>query len=109
MFALLTMGALASLGSYYLKRSTAAGLSPLMLLKKPWLYLGGILYIASALLNLYLLKILPYSIAVPLGALTYVWTMLLSRFLLGEPVTKRKVMGICLILLGVTLIAFGQQ
>ena len=105
--ALLASGLLASLGSYFLKRSTDRGLSVRLLIRTPQLYLGGMLYVASALLNMYLLKILPYSLVVPLGSLTYVWTLLLSRFLLGEPVTRSKLIGIGLILGGVTLIALS--
>ena len=101
------MSALSSLGSYYLKRATAGGLSPLSLMKMPWLYLGGVFYVVSAFLNYYLLKILPYSLVVPLGSLTYVWTLVISKFLLGEAVTRNKVMGIGLILIGVTLIALS--
>lgn len=83
---LLAMGFFASLGGLFLKKSTAGRLSPRMLLCTPWLYLGGFLYVVSALLNLYLLRVLPYSIVVPLGALTYIWTLLLSKRLLGEPI-----------------------
>ena len=104
---LIAMGVLSSLGSYFLKRSTAGGLSPFALLKTPWLYVGGGLYAASSLLNLYLLKILPYSVVVPLGALTYIWTIIISRVLLNEPVTGKKILGIILILTGVTLIALN--
>lgn len=103
--ALLAMGFLASLGSYFLKKSTADGLSIQALLFAPWFYLGGMLYVLSALVNLYLLHVLPYSIVVPLGSLTYIWTLLLSRRLLGEPITRQKVAGVALIFLGVALVA----
>ncbi len=102
---LLAMGFFASLGSLFLKKSTAGGLSPRKLLCTPWLYLGGFFYVVSALLNLYLLRVLPYSIVVPLGALTYIWTLLLSKRLLGEPITRNKAAGIILILIGVSLVA----
>ncbi|MEA5040614.1 MAG: EamA family transporter [Clostridiaceae bacterium] len=102
--ALLAMGFLASLGSYFLKKSTAGRLSIRALLFAPWLYLGVALYVLSALLNLYLLHVLPYSIVVPLGSLTYIWTLLLSRRLLKEPITRQKVTSVGLILLGVALV-----
>ena len=56
------------------------------------------LYVCSALLNLYLLKKLPYSIVVPLGSFTYIWTLLIAHKFLGEAVTRKKVLGILLIL-----------
>lgn len=59
----------------------------------------------SALLNLYLLKQLPYSIVVPLGSLTYIWTLGISYRFLGESVTRQKLLGIALILIGVSLMA----
>lgn len=106
--ALLGMSLLASLGSYYLKKCTLAGNTIFTVLSYPAFYLGGLLYIASALLNLYLLKVLPYSVVVPFGALTYIWTLFLSSRLLKEPITKRKAAGIGLILTGVLLIAVAM-
>lgn len=55
----------------------------------------------SSLMNLYLLRKLPYSLVVPLGSLTYIWTMLLSWRFLGERISKQKILGIGLILVGV--------
>jgi len=103
--ALLLMGLFASAASSFLKKSTAGGLSIGKLLINPYFFLGGVLYILSALLNLYLLKKLPYSIVVPLGALTYIWTLIIAYRFLGEAVTKQKILGIVLILLGVFCMA----
>lgn len=103
--ALLMMGLFASVASFFLKKSTAGGLSIKSLILNPCFYLGGGLYVLSALLNLYLLKQLPYSIVVPLGSLTYIWTLGIGHRFLGERVTKKKMVGIALIILGVSLIA----
>ena len=70
----------------------------------PYLYLGGGLYVLSALLNLYLLKRLPYSVVIPLGSLTYIWTLIIARKYLGEAISKQKLMGILSILIGVILL-----
>jgi len=102
---LLLMGLLASVASFFLKKSTAGGLNVKKLLVSPYLYLGGVLYVLSALLNLYLLKRLPYSVVVPLGALTYIWTLMIANRFLGEAVTKKKILGIVLILAGVSFVA----
>ncbi len=102
---LLLMSFLASVASFFLKKSTAGGLSVKKLFVSPYFYLGGVLYVFSALLNLYLLKRMPYSIVVPMGALTYIWTLIIANRFLGEAVTKNKIMGIILILTGVSLIA----
>lgn len=103
--ALLLMGFFASLASFFLKRSTARGLNIQKLMFSPYFYLGGGLYVLSALLNLYLLKQLPYSVVIPLGALTYVWTMFIAHKFLEETITKQKVAGVLLILAGVALLA----
>lgn len=103
--ALLLMGPTASIASLFLKKSIAGGLNPRNLVRSPYFYLGGILYVVSALLNLYLLKQLPYSIVVPLGSLTYIWTLGISYKFLGEAVTRQKIWGIVLILIGVSLMA----
>ena len=106
--ALLLMGFFASVASFFLKKSTAGGLKVWKLVSNPYLYLGGVLYVFSALLNLYLLKRLPYSIVVPLGALTYIWTLWIAHQFLGEIVTKQKGLGILLILIGGILVASVQ-
>ena len=103
--AIISMGFLASCASFILKKSTSDGLSIKSLILNPYFYLGGGLYVLSALLNLYLLKQLPYSIVVPLGSLTYIWTLGISYRFLGERVTRQKLLGIVLILIGVSLIA----
>lgn len=103
LIALLLMGFLASVGSYYLKRSTEKGLSFKNLLLNRSFYFGGVLYVASALLNLYLLKKLPYSTVVSLGSLTYIWTLGIAHKFLGESITRQKLLGIVLILFGVAL------
>lgn len=105
--AILGMGVLASFGSYFLKLTAMGGLSPAKLLTCRFLYAGGFLYVASALLNYYLLKIYPFSLVVPLGALTYIWTQIISKVLLGEPSSVRKSVGIGLILVGVTVVAWS--
>ena len=69
----IVMGWIASSASICLKLATSGEkLSIAGLLRNKWLYFGGMLYVIAALLNIYLLKKLPYSVVVPLGALTYV-------------------------------------
>ncbi len=89
------------------KSETQSGLVGVMvrLLTCPSFYLGGFLYVLASLLSIYLLKVLPYSIVVPLGGLTYIWTLIISARLLHERITVRKFAGVVVILLGVFLIA----
>lgn len=99
--ALVLMGLTASIASFFLKKATANGIHISVLLRTPYIYMGGGLYVISSLMNLYLLRKLPYSFVVPLGSLTYIWTLVLSRFFLDEHISRQKLFGIGLILIGI--------
>ena len=103
----LCMTCIASFASYFLKKSSNTD-NKLKILLSPWFYLGGVLYVISAGINIYLLQLIPYTVAMPVGALTYVWTMFVSNRLLGEAITKRKIIGMFVIFCGVVLVALGQ-
>ena len=103
---LLIMTMFGSVASLFLKK--ASGLNSLIdMLKNINLYIGGFLYVSSAILNIWLLKILDYSVILPLTSLTYIWTMVLSYFILKEKITVKKVLGICLILIGAVIISLS--
>ncbi|MGI6107962.1 MAG: EamA family transporter [Lachnospiraceae bacterium] len=104
------MGWISSCASICLKQvtgGTGEKLSLKSMITSKWLYIGGALYVVSALLNIYLLKKLPYSLVVPIGSLTFVWTLFMSNRLIGEKITKSKLAGICLILTGVVLLVIS--
>lgn len=101
---LLVMTLAGSVAALFLKRASGAG-GLLSMLLSPNLYLGAFLYLFSAVLNILLLRKMDYSVVLPLTSLTYIWTMVLSARLLGERITRRKVAGVCAILLGAILIA----
>ena len=69
------------------------------------IYIGGFFYVTAAILNIFVLKYLPYSIVLPLTAMTYIWTMILAKIALGEKITSNKIIGTILIILGSLLIA----
>lgn len=69
------------------------------------LYIGGLLYFLSALLNIYILHFLEYSIVLPLTSITYIWTMLLAYIVFSEKITSKKILGLVFIFVGVVLIA----
>ena len=101
---LLVMTMFGSVASLFLKK--ASGLNSLIdMLKNINLYIGGFLYVSSAILNIWLLKILDYSVILPLTSLTYIWTMILSYFILKEKITVKKIAGVCLILVGAIIIS----
>lgn len=103
-FSIFIMTFLGSLASFFLKKaSSSAYISAL--LKNRNLYIGGVLYVISALINIYVLKFLPYSVVLPLTSLTYIWTMVFSYFYLKEKVNNKKVIGVFIILFGAILVA----
>lgn len=53
----------------------------------------------SAIINIWVLRYLDYSVVLPLTSLTYMWTMFLSYVILKEKITKRKVAGVILVLI----------
>ena len=95
------IGAIASL--YLKKASNSEGM--LNIIKNMNLYIGGILYLISAILNIYILKFLDYSIVLPLTSVTYIWTMILSHFKLNEKINKKKIIGVILIIIGAILVS----
>jgi len=98
-FLLLLMTQLGALAGFFLKKtSSTRTLKELLCCKH--LYGGAILYLASAIINIYVLRYLAYSVVLPLTSITYVWTMILARTFLGEKISYRKRIGVLLILIG---------
>ena len=101
LFVMTLMGSVASL---FLKRaSDADGIMAIII--NPNLYIGGFLYLMSAVLNIWLLRRLDYSVVLPLTSLTYVWTMVLSYMILKEKITVRKIVGVICILIGAVIVS----
>lgn len=100
----LVMTLFGSLGALFLKRGSAKVSELKSLVTTPQIWLGGLFYLAGALLNIYLLRGYSYSIVYPLTSLTYVWSLILSALLLHEKVTVQKLLGIAAICLGAFLL-----
>jgi multidrug transporter EmrE-like cation transporter len=49
------------------------------------------------------------SVLYPMVSLGYVWTMIWSRLFFGEPITRNKLLGLFLILLGILLVGLGAR
>lgn len=102
--ALILMTIVGSVASFFLKKSSSSdGL--IKLLYNKYLYIGGGLYFISALMNIYVLRYLDYSVVLPLTSITYIWTMIISYFILNEVISKKKIIGICAILIGAICVA----
>lgn len=102
--ALLVMTMLGALASWMLK--LAAGAESLGALVRDWhAWAGAFGYGLAALLNIWVLRHADLSVVLPLTSLTYVWTLILGRWALGEQLGPRKVGGVALIVAGVALIS----
>ena len=100
---LLIMTAMGALASVSLKMATNSK-SLLSILFNRYLILGGFLYFIAALLNIWLLYYLDYSVVLPLTSLTYIWTMLIAYFCLKESMSLSKFIGVLLISAGAYLV-----
>ncbi|WP_349291315.1 EamA family transporter [Planococcus beigongshangi] len=97
---LIVMTWIGAFGGYYLKKASSFNIN---LERKEFmlrLMFGAFLYGASAILNILALKFLPYTVVFPLTSITYIWTMLISFFLLKERISGRKIIGVLLIVTG---------
>ena len=110
LYAMLIGGcALGAFASYFFKGASGAmnGLNVTILLSQKAFWFGGILYLIAAINNIFLLRYFDYSILLPMSSITYIWTMLIANRLLNEKITKRKIIGVCAIIIGAMLISQG--
>jgi drug/metabolite transporter (DMT)-like permease len=98
------MTALGAFAGLFLKRASN-NLNIKELLLNYNLYIGGFLYLSAAVLNIYVLKYLDYSLVLPLTSITYIWTMLISYFILKEKISPKKILGVICIILGAIIIS----
>ncbi len=71
---------------------------------RPWLWLGGFLYLFGMILWTRVLSLVPLSFAYPFVAIAYVGVILSSQWLLGERVSMRRWIGLAAILLGLAFV-----
>lgn len=90
---------------FFKKASDCDGLFGMLKCKD--LYIGGFLYVLAALLNIYILRYLDYSVVMPMGSLTYIWTMILSYTVLKENISKKKIIGVTCIIAGAICVAMS--
>ena len=102
---LVVMTLLGAFGALYLKKAANNAKSLIGLCRVWQFYLGGFLYFASAILNIYLLRYLDYSVVLPLTSITYIWTLLIARVSLKEQISRYQIAGILCIAAGAVMIA----
>ena len=103
---IILMTLLGSFGGFFFKKSTV-GNTTVSIIKSKFLYIGGVIYVASAVLNIIVLKYMPLSVVLPMTAITYIWSMIISRIILKEKITIFKLAGIISIIVGVIFVALS--
>ena len=100
---ILMMTGIGSIGALFFKRGTAKlkNGNIMKILFVPEIYIGGVSYVAGALINIILLRYMDYTLVYPMTSITYIWTMLISCFILKEKLTGNKILAIICIVLGV--------
>ncbi len=100
LLAMTWMGTIASV--FFKKASAAKGLKAMITNK--YLWIGGLIYVGAAILNIIVLRYLDYSVVLPLTSITYIWTMLVSFLVLKEHISIKQIIGVSLIVVGAVLI-----
>lgn len=70
------------------------------------IFYGLFLYGIAALITVYAFKFERLSVLYPITATSYIWGSLLASYEFGEKLNKFKIIGIIIIILGVSLVAF---
>lgn len=78
--------------------------SLLGIFRTPWVVIGFVCYGLSALLWLDVLSKLDFSLAYPMVSLTYVFSQVIGRFLFHETISPIRILGVILILGGLSLV-----
>ncbi|MEG1552824.1 MAG: multidrug transporter [Kiritimatiellia bacterium] len=73
-----------------------------------WLWCGAICYLSCVVANIVVLRYRPYTLVLPLTAMTYLWTFILARAVLKERIGWEKWFGGCLIATGIWMLMGGK-
>ncbi len=101
---------LGSIGAAYLKAGAAklhGGLRYLFLNVK--LAVGVLLFLGSSVFYVLGVKHGQLSVLYPLVSLSYIWALVWARLFLNERFTRSKLVGLCLILLGILFVGIGNR
>ena len=100
-------GFLAAISQILLKKSaSAAYTSRIREYLNPYVILGYAGYVCVLALNIFLFTKMQFRYGVLSNSLAIVFVMILSRFLLNETITRKKLFGATLIISGVICFAF---
>lgn len=99
-----------SFGAAFLKSGAQRLERSLRSIVSNWRLAAGVgSYLVSSVFFVFGLKEGELSVLYPLVSLGYMWTLLWSYLFFGEKITRVKVIGLVLILAGVSLIGIGSS
>ncbi|MFH1840229.1 MAG: EamA family transporter [Nanoarchaeota archaeon] len=99
---------LGAIGSFFLKKSTNnLKFNLVSMFSNRYLVAGGMLFLASTIIFIWVLKFVDLSLAFPLTATSYIWVILISNKFLDEKIHFWKIISIVLIIIGSILISLS--
>jgi len=105
----LTASVVGSFGAVFLKKGSAKVVGhSLFSFINPSLALGVALYLASSVFYGFGIKGGQLSVLYPMISLGSIWTLIWSRIFFQEAITREKLFGLALILIGVTFVGIGS-
>ena len=102
-------GFIGSFGAVFLKKGAGLLHFNLRSLISNWrLAVGIALYLFSFVFYFLGVREGELSVLYPMVALGYIWTMIWSHFVFGEPISRRKVGGLALVICGIVILNLGR-
>jgi multidrug transporter EmrE-like cation transporter len=102
-------GVIGSFGAVFLKLGAVRLNRNVLSFVNSRLMVGIGLYLLSSVVYAMGLKGGELSVLYPMVALGYIWTLLWAKLFFQEPLTRYKIMGLGLILLGVFFVGLGSK
>jgi drug/metabolite transporter (DMT)-like permease len=97
-----------ALGQLAMKQGSTANLTITGILLNPWLWAFAICYGIGVIINFFAYRFGgTVSVLYPIIALSYAFSALFAWKLLGESINGWTITGICVIILGVSIIGWG--
>lgn len=66
-----------------------------------------VIFLVSTLLTMYALKVVPYSLSPVIRSTSYIFIPVFGVFMLREKISRRRLLGIAIILVGILVYALG--
>ena len=109
MLLVLAASVIGSFGAVFLKKGSANVVGhSVMSFVNPSLAFGVALYLASSVFYGFGIKGGQLSVLYPMVSLGSIWTLIWSRIFFQEKITREKLFGLALILVGVTFVGMGS-